>query len=186
MKNHKSIKIIIWIFIGIALLFPMVLKIIYGVLSYAEWYSILASFWGGAIWGITTLIALYISTDETRRIQEENNTIQIKNDKKIFTDEIATLVSKYITDITAYFYAQSLRENENIPSANRIVSVEIFYLLHIKLDRIDKAKELLEKLDQIHNNYCFPSGTNNADVISEQTNLMKELTIEFIRTYREP
>lgn len=63
------------------------------------------------------------------------------------------------------------------------MSVEAFYLLHIKLDNIDQAKELLEQLDSIHYSYCFPEESSESEDIAKQTNLLKKITTNFIEKY---
>lgn len=116
--SKKKIAIIIFISISIIVVLPFALEIIifrndiYSVLGNAEWSSFLGSYIGGALGGIGTLLAVYITTKETRKIQQENS-MQIederrrneKKERKQFTDEIAKDVATYITDISKYFYA---------------------------------------------------------------------------------
>lgn len=80
MKENKYIKSIIIFFIIFAVGFPILLHRIYRP-PYADWYNILASFVGGAIGGITTLIALYVSTNETRKIQTSAIELENKREK---------------------------------------------------------------------------------------------------------
>lgn len=70
MDDNNTIIKIVCVFIAFTILFPVALWLIYHYFSYGAWYGILASFLGGSIGGITTLIALYISTSETRKIQK--------------------------------------------------------------------------------------------------------------------
>jgi hypothetical protein len=69
--NDKLTKWIITTFVCFSIIFLSILKVTYKGLSYFEWYSILASFTGATIGGIATLIALYVSTSETRKIQKK-------------------------------------------------------------------------------------------------------------------
>ncbi|MFP3471510.1 hypothetical protein R0J90_15830, partial [Micrococcus sp. SIMBA_144] len=90
------------------------------------------------------------------------------------------LIATYITDISGYYNAQKINErneNENgsLQDVNRRKSVETFYLLHIKLDKIKQAKELLNKLDEIHNKYCFINQNSIMIEFLNQTELLKEL-----------
>lgn len=116
--SKKKIAIIIFISIFIIIVLPFALEIIifrndiYSVLDNGEWSGFLGSYIGGALGGIGTLLAVYITTKETRKIQRENS-IQIederrrneKKERKQFTDEIAKDIATYITDISKYFYA---------------------------------------------------------------------------------
>ncbi len=117
--DMKKNKIAIIVFISVCILiFPFALEIcifrnnVYSVLSNGEWGSFLGSYIGGALGGIGTLLAVYITTKETRKIQQEN-LAQIeserkrneKTERKKFADEIAKDIATYITDISKYFYA---------------------------------------------------------------------------------
>lgn len=80
--------------------------------SRKKWGGFLGSYIGRALGGVGTLLAVYITTKETRKIQQENS-IQIEDEKrhnerkerKQFADEIAKDIATYITDISNYFYA---------------------------------------------------------------------------------
>ena len=85
---------------------------VYSVLSNGEWGSFLGSYIGGIIGGTGTLIAMYVTTKETRKVQNENlnqfnadRSLEDKKERKQFADKIAEDVSVYITDINNYFYA---------------------------------------------------------------------------------
>lgn len=116
--SKKKIVATITISILIIAILPYVLEIFifrnnaYSVLSNEEWGGFLGSYIGGALGGIGTLLAVYITTKETRKIQHENST-QIEDEKKRnekkerkqFSDTIAKDIAMYITDINKYFYA---------------------------------------------------------------------------------
>lgn len=81
------------------------------------WIGFFGGYLGGVFGGVITLIVLFVtlrqtdkiqkeSTDLTRKIQDENRKIQLLQDKKEFTNDIAVSISKYVTDINKYFYAQ--------------------------------------------------------------------------------
>lgn len=68
-----------------------------------EWSGFLGSFIGGIVSGIGTLLAVYITTRQTREIQNYSiNQTEIERRKK-FTDEIALLVSDYVTDSDIFY-----------------------------------------------------------------------------------
>lgn len=119
MSKKKIITVILislLILLGIAAI-PWILEFVifrndvYSVLSNGEWSGFLGSYIGGALGGIGTLLAVYITTKETRKIQRENLT-QIeeeirrnaRKERKQFADEIAKDIAAYITDISKYFY----------------------------------------------------------------------------------
>jgi gas vesicle protein len=116
--SKKKIVVTIFIFAFVIIVLPFVLEIaifrndVYSVLSNGEWSGFLGSYIGGALGGIGTLLAVYMTTKETRKIQQENST-QIEDEKrrnerkerKQFADKIAKDIATYITDISNYFYA---------------------------------------------------------------------------------
>ncbi|OAA91243.1 hypothetical protein [Clostridium ljungdahlii] len=70
-KNNKILLIVLFYGLG-TILFADILKFVYNGQSYSDWYNFLGGFVGGAIGGIATLIAIVISTSETRKIQKQN------------------------------------------------------------------------------------------------------------------
>lgn len=116
--SKKRIAIIVFASVFIVMILPYALEVfifrnnVYSVLSNGEWSGFLGSYIGGALGGIGTLLAVFITTKETRKIQRENSA-QIENEKrrnekkerKQFADEIAKDIATYITDISNYFYA---------------------------------------------------------------------------------
>jgi gas vesicle protein len=128
--SKKKIALIIFISIIFIAVLPFALELIifrndiYSVLSNGEWGGFLGSYIGGALGGIGTLLAVYITTKETRKIQQENSSQiedeKIRNEKKErkqFADTIAEDIAMYITDISKYFYAcralEQLHNKEN-------------------------------------------------------------------------
>jgi hypothetical protein len=97
------------------------------------WGGFLGSLWGGIIGGVGTLFAVFITTLETRKLQDRNEELR-NNDKAenerlrnydkseneklrindkheieikertVFTNSIIEYVGKYITDINTYYY----------------------------------------------------------------------------------
>lgn len=84
-------------------------------------------FFGSYSSGIITLIVLWFTRRDTRKIQEENNRLMKLDKQKILADEVANYVAKYISEVDYLF------EYSNI---NRKLSSEIYILLEIKLNRI--------------------------------------------------
>ena len=78
--SKKKITMIIFISVLVIIALPFVLEIaifrndVYSVLSNGEWGGFLGSYIGGALGGVGTLLAVYITTKETRKIQQENST----------------------------------------------------------------------------------------------------------------
>ena len=84
---------------------------VYSVLTNGEWGSFLGSYIGGIVGGAGTLVALWVTTNETRKIQEENlnqlkenRSLEDKKERKQFADGIAHDISVYTTDIIKYFH----------------------------------------------------------------------------------
>lgn len=121
MKKKNHLKIIIITVVVLLILFagiPLILEHlifrnnVYSVLTNGEWGSFLGSYIGGIVGGAGTLIAMYVTTKETRKVQDENinqlnadRSLEDKKERKQFADKIAEDVSVYITDINNYFYA---------------------------------------------------------------------------------
>lgn len=81
-------------------------------LTNGEWSSFLGSYIGGVIGGAGTLLAVVITTNETRRIQrhtqeeiDADREQASKKERKQFSDEIAKIISKYLSDIKIYYHA---------------------------------------------------------------------------------
>lgn len=141
--SKKKIAGIIFISVFVIAALPFVLEIavfrndVYSALSNGEWGGFLGSYIGGALGGVGTLLAVYITTKETRKIQQENST-QIKaeqernekKDRKQFADEIAKDIARYITNISKYFYANRAlerldRDRDRLDKEFRSVQQEI-------------------------------------------------------------
>ncbi|KPI53114.1 hypothetical protein KW94_08370 [Clostridioides difficile] len=170
------------------------------------WLGFWGSYLGGILGGLATLMAVVITTNQTRVIQEENkkenqnihfqngyaimdiqrrsesltreiqnenNKLQFKNEKKDFTNGIAENMAKYITDISRFFSSKyAIYTNEDIKNnysntskkninklekdidMDKYLSTEMYFLLKIKLKNINLASDLVSKLDIIHN-YSF-------------------------------
>lgn len=153
-KKYKM-HITIGFFIIFSIAFPGILWYQYKP-SYSDWYGILASFIGGAIGGITTLIALSITVKQTREIQKDNQNYLQMQDRYKFIDTIIELVSKYATNIALYLssWTKNERNNDNKTytpiEVNRAIAVECLISLQIRLRNIESAKNLLDSLQKAH------------------------------------
>ena len=116
--SRKQIIIFIIVIVVFAIVFPIVLEFLFfknnfnSEISNSDWSSFFGSFIGGIIGGIGTLLAVYITTKETRDIQNKTNseiekdrTMQEKNNRQDFSNDIAKLVAKFSADISNYFYS---------------------------------------------------------------------------------
>lgn len=109
-----TVAVLLILFVGIPLILEHLIfrNNVYSVLTNGEWGSFLGSYIGGIVGGAGTLIAMYVTTKETRKVQDENlsqlnadRSLEDKKERKQFADKIAQDVSVYITDINNYFYA---------------------------------------------------------------------------------
>ncbi|HBE9110315.1 TPA: hypothetical protein KNH21_003634 [Clostridioides difficile] len=165
-----------------------------------EWLSFYGSYLGGILGGIATLMAVVITTNQTRIIQEENKVetreIQAESkkekiyfQKKEFTDEICKCISEYITDACGYFYEQWYRKTEWEKRIDRKNAISIYFLLNIKLSEIDLSKDLLKQLDIIHKDLSFVDPNKDLDLQrinfeAAYKNLIK-LTKKFTKEYMD-
>ncbi|EDT23496.1 hypothetical protein P5E79_11345 [Clostridium perfringens] len=123
--------------------------------SNGDWAGFYGSFLGGIIGGIGTLIAVFITTKETRKIQAENTNqienekkIRIKQERKVFTDEIATLVAKNIAELKMYnTNTQKIQEidkklKEEEKYLNSLINETKISKSKTKIEMLTKEKEL--------------------------------------------
>ena len=229
----------IFVIVGVSLLVilviivvPMLLELLIfrnhvpSELTNGEWGSFLGSYIGGVFGGIGTLIAVYITTTETRKIQK--NTLEQMNvdreklekkERKEFAEGIAGSVARYLAEINKYYYdckkenrlfeelrninphppmgedtqAYILQMNrkENIERELRHLDVdrheanECYFLLRIKLGKIDEARSLLEQLEHIHQLSVADQKTPDDSVFRSATDSLQQATEQFIREYVE-
>lgn len=117
MKKMKIIGITIVVLLVLFAGVPLVLEHfifrneVYSALQNGEWASFLGSYIGGIVGGAGTIIAMWVTTTETRKVQEENlnklkedRLLADKKERKQFADGIAHDISVYTTDIIKYFH----------------------------------------------------------------------------------
>lgn len=192
MKNteKKSYTIILLAALLVVTVLPFILELLifrnkfYSVLTNGEWGGFLGSYLGGIISGLGTIVAVWVTTKETRAIQkntqdniESDREIRRRDYRRAFTGEVEKIISEYITDISGYYYANRHKKEDY----ERKLSVKNYYLLKIKLNEIDEAVELIEQLELIHNNYSYgeipPNQFNKAI-----DDIMKNLS-QFIKNF---
>lgn len=142
---------------------------------------------GACFTGFITAGGLFITIRQTREIQNENRIMQAMNEKKVFINDIQTLVAQYITEIGLYFYAQTMRDKENPPEINRKGAIHAFRLIEIKLQNTNGANKLLEKIRYVHESGCvYEIGDNlheRSKKFEDDMNSLKNLTIAFGEDY---
>lgn len=166
----KAIGIIVAILFVLLTGIPLILEhfifrnSVYSVLTNGEWAAFLGSYLGGIIGGAGTLIAMYVTTNETRKIQNENlnqlkeeHLLADKKERKQFADDIAGNISSYITDILKYtenaekvvslkkkkedLHKELLTIRESIDEYNRIIKK----VLTLSTESQKKAKRNLQQ-----------------------------------------
>ena len=142
------------------------------------WASFFGSYIGSILGGGMTLVAVLISIQESKRIQYENEKLQKRKERIEFCDKVVELVGRYCADISKYFYDCKL----NTGNANRIVSVECFFTLKIKLENIDAAKNLVKELAYVHNK-VMQYKTMDGGAMDELIDKLRRVTTEFIDGY---
>ena len=132
----KAIGIIVAILLILLAGIPLILEhfvfrnSVYSVLTNGEWASFLGSYIGGVVGGAGTLIALWVTPNETRKIQEENlnqlnadRSLNDRKERKQFADIIAQDISIYIANINNYFYAS--RHSERLDNDRRNADIRL-------------------------------------------------------------
>ena len=169
--SKRQLKIIIFLSVVAILFMPFLLEMfifrneVYSALTNGEWGGFLGSYIGGAFGGIGTLLAVYITTKETREIQkstlqqiEKDRALNARNERKQFANEIAEIIAKYISEISAYFYGCRTIErlNNNLRNAQdelyRIdCDIQHFIELEQQNDDISHIEVEINKLNQKKN-----------------------------------
>lgn len=151
------------------------------------WLGFLGGLIGSLLSGIVTFYILYLNRKETREIQDNQyKQIEFQN-RKQFADNIAELVSVYLSDICAFFYTQYYDEEQK-KEVDRRVSINKYFELNIKLKGITSARNILLALDKIHNNYCYYN--EGQDRLTQKENFEKSADIlqkeaeEFVLNYK--
>lgn len=108
---HRDIIVqIIAMFVLIFIVIPVVCGVIvfhgsiYTIFTNEEWRNFLGSYMGGAVGGACALLVGYISISYNKKMQQDNQERDARNERKKFADSVAKDVDIYITQISKYFY----------------------------------------------------------------------------------
>lgn len=204
------------------------------ILNAAAWMGFFGSLIGGILGFAGAIVAVRITTKETREIQkkaqenfEYDKKVQREFQRNLFTDDIAVITSEYITDIFKYYYnnrhseliqddlkrakdelndlikelekdpnnSDSLnikieiaklnyREAERIAEHRKIdksIAIQKYYLLKIKLNGIDLAKQFIDQLEDIERVHCL-SGISPND-FNVEIDKLRTYLLEFTNKY---
>lgn len=157
--SKKQLRNIIIISIIAIFLMPLFLELfifrneVYSALTNGEWGGFLGSYIGGAFGGIGTLLAVYITTKETREIQkstlqqmEKDRELNAKKERKQFANEVSEIVAKYISEISAYFYGCRTIERLN---NNLINEKDELYRIDCEIERLLKLEQQNDDISHI-------------------------------------
>ena len=166
-----------------------------------------ASLFGNCIGGICTLIAVYVTTQQTSKIQNENKRIamedwknhrteimnnakrqekmELRKERIRFCDDIAMLIGQYSSDISAYYYDCHSCNDEKTKNANRKTAIECFFVINIKLKNIDGdyATKLISALEDVHK--LSSNESINYKQFQDELNILHDITVEFIKKYKD-
>lgn len=166
-----------------------------------------ASWFGNCIGGICTLIAVYLTTQQTSKIQNENKRIamedwknhrteimnnakrqekmELRKERIRFCDDIAMLIGQYSSDISAYYYDCHSCNDEKTKNANRKTAIECFFVINIKLKNIDGdyATKLISALEDVHK--LSSNESINYKQFQDELNILHDITVEFIKKYKD-
>lgn len=183
MKKQKEIIVgililVVGFFVGIISAIIVVESSIPSSASNDGWLGFLGGLFGSIISGLVAYFILYENRKDMLSIQieqERQNNYQIR---KRFVDDIAEEMAAYITDICNYCYNQYLNKGQHGDKKekfDRRIAVEKYYLLHMKLYKIEEAKTLLRILDRAHRE-CFDM--NSIYEIEKYDKIIDELNEE--------
>lgn len=121
------------------------------------WLGFLGGLFGSVISGLVAYFILYENRKDTLNIQVEQKRQNDYQIRKQFVDDIAEEIAAYITDICNYCYVQYLNKGQHWDKKEKLdrrIAVEKYYVLYMKLYKIEEAKMLLRILDKAHRE-CF-------------------------------
>lgn len=189
MRKRRTILIIISIFLMSILggiVFPLLLdKFIFSnnypsALSNSDWSGFLGGIWGGIIGGIGTLIAVCITTLDTRDIQEENKKqIAVANYKEKLQSIINTLCSYWEKSTKVLKTVQEISKcKEEIISVDKEMDSISNNLRHSSLTN-DDNKVLMDKKETL--TYKKTSKIIQIEKLNETNNsLIDSISYEYL------
>lgn len=140
--------------------------------DYTKKTELTLAFSGAVIGGLSTLIALYVSTEETRRIQcksENYNRAQLKI--QITNEKIRDYKEYYLSITPIYMHYEKIFDMINIISSNEFIMKDIFDFFQTMLDLMD--------LVQLNSKCC------ENDIINKTQNDIDILMIDIVRTFEK-
>lgn len=172
MEKNKRIVIIMLLLLLLLIFIPLILnEFIFDndyvtKVSNDAWASFFGSYIGGAIGGVGTLIAMYITLQHTQKQILESQNKDKRSERKKKSDEIVNLVADYLSDISVYYdsveryikkknklkgkkeeYEELLRVWNQFRIEGNIAYTEYLCELNSKQINIDFAKSFFEKRD---------------------------------------
>lgn len=141
------------------------------------WIGFWAAILGGGIGCSGAIYAVYVTTKETRKIQEKaqenfeyDKKMQKEMQRKLFTDDIAVITSEYITDIFKYYYNN--RHSKLIKDDLANAKNEISKLIAQSKQNSEKSETLLLEAELAKLNY------NEAERVAELRVIDKSIAIQ--------
>lgn len=208
-NNYRKQIIYIFLMIVFSLMFACLLswlgyffKNLYKIPVESDLIGLLGNVSSGIIGGVGTIIAVIISTSKTDEIQRLHELEYKKNKHQLFSNEIMDLISKYITDISGYYYGcrrqvflqNSLNQIKNSGDEtklkielekliiNRSIAIECRYSLILRLQDNKSAEELLRYLNKVHNEISVDENIKEKEFNDHINNLIV-ITYNFCRDY---
>ncbi|WKY44195.1 hypothetical protein Q5O14_16450 [Eubacteriaceae bacterium ES2] len=169
-KNNKKLFRYLVCSAFVLIIFPIFLDfVVFGnsipsSLTNGEWSAFLGSYFGGALGGIGTLLAVYFTTKETRKIQTDtqeqiahNRALTEKKERKEFADEIAKTVSIYISSIRLFFDKRHsfITKKNKIDQLNKEISQDKKMNFSGNFSIYDDKYKVIKKLENDINNLNF-------------------------------
>ena len=177
-NNYRKQILYILLTIVVSLMFAVILswlgyyfRNLYKIPVESDLIGLLGNIFSGIIGGVGTIIAVILSISKTDEIQRLHELEYKKDKQQLFSNEIMDLISKYITDISGYYYScrrQILLQNRLDTTEdefektklkieleklriNRSIAIECRYSLILRLQDNKLAEELLINLNSVHN-----------------------------------
>lgn len=189
MNKRRILFIIISIVLTCILggvVFPLLLdKFIFSnnypsVLSNSDWSGFLGGIWGGIIGGIGTLIAVCITTLDTRDIQKDNKKqIAAANNKDKLQSIINALCSYWEKNTNVLKILQEIDKcEEEITSANKEIDIICNNLSFSSLTK-DNKKALIEKKEALIGTKVSKT-TQIEKLIEKKNNIIDGISYEYL------
>ena len=177
-NNYRKQILYILLTIVVSLMFAVILswlgyyfRNLYKIPVESDLIGLLGNISSGIIGGVGTIIAVILSISKTDEIQRLHELEYKKDKQQLFSNEIMDLISKYITDISGYYYScrrQILLQNRLDTTEdefektklkieleklgiNRSIVIDCRYSLILRLQDNKSVEELLIYLNNVHN-----------------------------------